>query len=147
MIALVLSLLLMQITAPATTAPSPPPGWTAAPLGEGMIDDFTRIESDGTVATLQVRRQVCECQPEEMNDMLEHAVRQFPNVNVTRDTLQVCGQSASRIIVTGMAAPPTRKNLVVVAFRSGDALITQLYTFTQPQPAADAVTTLEALCP
>ena len=79
--------------------------------------------------------------------MLEHAVRQFPGVMVTRDSPQVCGQKASRIIVTGIAAPPARKNMVVVAFRSGDALITQLYTFTQSQPAADAVTTLEGLCP
>jgi hypothetical protein len=147
MVSVVLSLLLMQVTAPATAAPSAPPGWTAAPLAEGLIENFTRTESDGSVEALQVRRQVCDCQPEEMNDMLEHAVRQFPNVSVARDTPQVCGQQASRVIVTGLAAPPTRKNLVVVAFRFGGALITQLYTFMQPQPDPDAVTTLEGLCP
>ena len=117
------------------------------PAGGGLLDHFARTESDGTEAALFVRRQVCDCQPDKMNDMLEHAVRQFPGVTMTRDSLQVCGQKASRIIVTGLAIAPPTKNLVVVAFRSGDALITQQYTFTQAQPAADAVTALEGLCP
>ena len=73
--------------------------------------------------------------------------RQFSGATITRDTLQVCGQKAYRLIATGLAAAPPRKNIVVVAFRSGDALVTQQYAFSQPQPAADAVTTLESLCP
>jgi hypothetical protein len=147
MFSLVLSLLIMQVTAPATTVPSPPAGWTSAPLDAGLLDHFTRTEGDGTVATLLVRRQVCDCQPEEMSDMLEHAVRQVPGAIVARDSLQVCGQKAYRVIVTGLATAPARMNMVVLAFRSGDALVMQQYTFTQAQPAADAVTTLEGLCP
>ncbi len=147
MVSFVLSLLLLQVTAPAVTVPPPPPGWTSAPLDANLIDHFTRAESDGTVGEIFVRRQVCDCQPDEMTDMLEHAVRQFSGATITRDTLQVCGQKAYRLIATGLAAAPPRKNIVVVAFRSGDALVTQQYAFSQPQPAADAVTTLESLCP
>jgi hypothetical protein len=142
-----LSLLLLQVAVPATTVPSPPPGWTAAPLDAGLLDNFTRTESDGSVSTLLVRRQVCDCQPEEMGDLLERLLRQYSSVTITRDTVQVCGQKASRFIVTGMATMPGKKNMVVITFRSGDALIAQQYIFTQAQPAADAVTTLEGLCP
>lgn len=143
---LILALLLMQVTAPAT-ASSAPPGWTAAPLDDGVLNHYTRTESDGSVGTLIVRRQVCDCQPDVMSDMIEQALRKYPNVTVVRDSLQVCGQKALRTTVTGLASPPDKKNMVVIAFRSGDAIVSQQYIFTQPQPAADAITTLEGLCP
>ena len=119
-----------------------------APLEGNAIMEYARQESGGGTSVLVVRRQVCECQPEEMSDELQRLLGQLPGTVVKRDTATVCGQAASHLTVTGVAGTaPGRKNFVLFAFRSGDALVTQQYTFVQPQPAPDAVATLQSLCP
>ena len=91
-------------------------------------------------------RQVCECQPQEIVDAIGEKAKAV-GATVVRDSAQVCGTTGLRLTATGIANAGGRKNLMVIFFRSGDALIGQEYSFARAQPAQDAAATLETLCP
>jgi hypothetical protein len=148
---LALIALLAQTAVPSPTAMSSsspaPPGWTSTPI-EGSLSAYTRRESDGSISRLLLRKQICDCQPGKLNDELVAALSQQQGAVLKRVSATVCGAPADGLIATGLFQPGTgRQNFVEYSFRAGDALITQMYTFSQAAPMPDAVGTLQSLCP
>ena len=146
MIAVILSVLLAQVSTPSPTpAPGVPPGWTAQPLDPNEVFSFSRAEKDGTTSYLKVFRQLCDCQPGSYIDEVQTAITN-QGASTKRDSLTVCGEPALRLIGTGIASE-VKRNIETIAFRSGKAFVSMNYFFAENTPDPEAEAALRSLCP
>jgi len=155
MIGLFLAVLVAQASptpAPSATPSAVPalsPAWVLLPpTGRYDYAHYARREPDGTNSDISASRQVCDCQPAVALSMAQVALGQLQGVSIRRGAMTICGQSAQRLIATGLVSPgkPAR-NIEAILFRREPALYTLTYTFHSAAPMPDAENALAALCP
>lgn len=152
MIAPLLSMLLTQAAATPAPAPSTTPAlseqWKKLPLGKDQYAHYMRVEPDGTQSEIIGTRQVCDCQPPHLMQMLSSSLASVRGVSTAIDSVSLCGGTQPRFVATGIANSGTGgRNMEVIALRKEPALYMLEYTFSAGKPAADVLSALAALCP
>ena len=126
-------------------------GWTTVPPADPTeYSHYVRHETDNSDSVLIATRRICDCQVEPLLTGVMHALTTITKGGAVenRTSLSLCGQSAQRLLVTGLPSPTNAlRNMEVIAFRDHDALITLDYTFRYASPMPDAERALSALCP
>jgi hypothetical protein len=150
MLALLLAVLFAQALPAATASPVPAldAAWKKVPLQKDEYAHYARSEQDGTQSDIIATRQVCDCQPAHLMDMLTSALGPVKGATTAVDSISICGGTQPRFIATGLASPGSgARNMEVIAFRKEPALYMLEFTFNGAKPPAGAETALAALCP
>ena len=147
-----LSMLLTQSSATPAPSPSGAPAlseqWKKIPISKDEYAHYVRTEPDGTLSEIIASRQVCDCQPPHLVQMLSSSLAPVKGVTTAVDSVSICGGTRSRFIATGIASSGTGgRNMEVIALRKEPALYVLEYTFTAAKPADDVLSALAALCP